>query len=71
MKDDASNTDDLDVDQLYAYAEEVFGNKENAQEWMRCEVIALGGVRPIDRMSTPEGRKWVRDVLAKINEGFP
>lgn len=71
MNDDASNTDDWDADQLFAFAEEIFGNKEKAQEWMRGEIVALRNARPIDLMTTPEGRKWVRDVLAKIDEGFP
>lgn len=70
MADDVSNSDDWDVGQLFVFAEEVFANKEKAQEWMRCEIIALGSARPIDLMTTSEGRKWVRDVLEKINEGF-
>ncbi|MFO6419098.1 antitoxin Xre/MbcA/ParS toxin-binding domain-containing protein [Hylemonella sp. W303a] len=71
MKDFSGTCDGWDVDQLFAFAEEVFGTKEKSQEWMRTVVVALGNTRPIDLMSTPEGRKWVRDVLDKIQEGFP
>lgn len=71
MENDARSTDDWDVDQLFAFAEEVFGNKEKSLEWMRLEIVALRNARPIDLMSTPEGRTQVRDVLDKIQEGFP
>jgi putative toxin-antitoxin system antitoxin component (TIGR02293 family) len=71
MKELSGERHDWDVDQLFAFAEEVFGNKKKSQEWMRTEVVALGSTRPVDMMSTPEGRKWVRDVLEKIQEGFP
>lgn len=71
MKEVSGDRDDSDVDQLFVFAEEVFGSKEKSQEWMRTEVVALRSARPIDMMSTPEGRKWVRDVLEKIQEGFP
>lgn len=69
MKDAANSPDDWNVDQLFDFAEEVFGSREKAQEWMRFEVVALGNARPIDLMTTPEGRKWVRDVLEKIDDG--
>lgn len=71
MKELSGERDDWDVDQLFSFAEEVFGTKEKSQEWMRCEVVALRNAKPIDMMSTPEGRKWVRDILEKIQEGFP
>lgn len=71
MKEVSGKHDAWDVDQIFAFAEEVFGTKEQSQEWMRTEVVAMKCARPIDMMSTPEGRKWVREVLEKIQEGFP
>lgn len=71
MKELSGVRDDWDVDQLFSFAEEVFGSEQKSQEWMRTEVIALRSAKPIDMVSTPEGRKWVRDVLEKIQEGFP
>jgi uncharacterized protein (DUF2384 family) len=71
MADDVSNGDDWYVDQLFAFAEKVFASKEKAEEWMRTKIVALRNARPINLLATPEGRKWVGDVQAKIDEGFP
>lgn len=71
MKELSGERDDWDVAQLFAFAAKIFGSKLKTEEWMHTEVIALRGARPIDMMSTPDGRKWVRDVLEKIQEGFP
>ncbi len=59
----------LDALDVLRYAMEVFDDAAIAREWMHCEVPALSGSRPADLLDTFRGRKWVRDVLGKIEYG--
>lgn len=59
----------LDTLRTTAAAEAVWGGKESAQQWLHEPVPALGNEVPIDLMDTFEGRKWVREVLRKIETG--
>lgn len=40
-----------------------------AEQWMRSEVPALGDETPISLLDTHEGRKWVGEVLSKVETG--
>lgn len=46
MKELFGKRDAWDVDQIFAFAEEVLGSKEKSQEWMRTEVFALKSAAP-------------------------
>ena len=59
----------LDMIRLYRQAIEVFGNKELAIEWIKSPVPALSGDTPESLLDTFTGRKWVSDVLRKIEYG--
>lgn len=59
----------LDTLSVLRYATKVFEDAEIAREWMRCEVPALSGSRPVDLLDTFIGRKLVREVLGKIEHG--
>ncbi len=59
----------LDMIQLYRQAIEVFGSKEMAIEWIKSPVSALSGDTPESLLDTFTGRKWVSDVLRKIEYG--
>lgn len=40
-----------------------------AKQWMRSGVPALGDESPVSLLDTHEGRRWVMDVLQKIEGG--
>ena len=62
----------LDVLRVVAGAVAVFGTLGLADEWLRTEIGALGGQRPIDLCDTFEGRGLVRAVIRRIEYGeFP
>ena len=59
----------LDMIRLYGQAIDVFGSKEIAIEWIKSPVPALSGDIPESLLDTFTGRKWVSDVLRKIEYG--
>jgi len=48
---------------------EVFSNEAKADRWLRCEIPALQFKRPIDLISTKEGRDAVEAELVRIESG--
>jgi putative toxin-antitoxin system antitoxin component (TIGR02293 family) len=59
----------LDTIRLYDKAARVFGSMEQAKEWIKSPIPALSGEKPEDLFDTFEGRKWVAQVLGKIEYG--
>lgn len=59
----------LDALDVLRYAIQVFESDELAREWLKCEVPALSGSRPVDLLDTFKGREVVRQVLGKIEYG--
>jgi len=59
----------LDAVRLLSQAVDVWESREMAIEWLNSPVAALGGERPINLFDTFEGRRWVSQVLNKIEHG--
>lgn len=59
----------LDVICLYVKTSEIFGSKESAIAWLNSSIEALDGHSPIDISDTFEGRRWIRELLDKIECG--
>jgi putative toxin-antitoxin system antitoxin component (TIGR02293 family) len=59
----------LDTYRVFAFAAEVFGHDENAQEWMDTKIPALGDQSPVSLCDTFEGREMVLAALRKIQTG--
>ena len=59
----------LDIIRLYNQAVHVFGDMEKTKEWIKTSVPALAGEKPEALLDTFEGRKWVSQVLRKIEYG--
>ncbi len=49
---------------------EVFGTKEQAENWMKSPNLALGGKTPASLVIEPKGLKMVEDVLKRIEYGI-
>lgn len=54
---------------LLTRAEDVFGGRDAALDWMRSEQMALDGQRPIDLLDTFIGAALVDRVLRQIDYG--
>ncbi len=54
---------------LTEFAEEVFGDKEKAHNWLRRANRSLRNRKPLELLKTAFGRKIVEDVLSRIAYG--
>lgn len=54
---------------IQALAEDVLGDADKAQRWLRQPLGELGGVAPLDLAQTESGARVVEQVLAKIDWG--
>ena len=59
----------LDTVRVIDLAVQVWESQELALEWLNAPVVALGGEYPRNLFDTFEGRRWVSQVLNKIEHG--
>jgi len=50
-------------------AEEVFGDVDKANAWLRADLPILNGRSPLDVASTNSGAHLIEQILAKIDWG--
>lgn len=48
---------------------DVFGDEENARQWLRSPILALGNATPASLLDTDIGAQEVLDVLTRIEHG--
>ena len=60
----------LRLERIAEHAERVFGSGEKAQRWLRSEIIALEGARPIDLLQSETGAHIVEEELIRIDFGM-
>jgi putative toxin-antitoxin system antitoxin component (TIGR02293 family) len=60
----------LRLQRISDMADRVFGNHEKAQRWLRSEIIALDGARPIDLLASETGANVVFEELIRIDYGM-
>lgn len=60
----------LRLERIAEHADRVFGSHEKAQRWLRSEIIALDGARPIDLLETETGAHVVFEELIRIDYGM-
>ena len=60
----------LRLERISQHADRVFGNHEKAQRWLRSEIIALDGARPIDLLASETGANVVFEELIRIDYGM-
>lgn len=59
----------LDALRVFFEAVRLWGDLDRAREWLNSPLPALDGDRPVDLFDTFEGRRWVSQVLRKIEHG--
>ncbi|RUT95492.1 DUF2384 domain-containing protein [Mesorhizobium sp. USDA-HM6] len=60
----------LRLERIAEHADRVFGSHDKAQRWLRSEIIALDGARPIDLLQTETGAHVVFEELVRIDFGM-
>jgi putative toxin-antitoxin system antitoxin component (TIGR02293 family) len=55
--------------ELLAKAIEIFGSKQEAEEWLQRPAMGLDDRRPIELLETPAGVKLVEDFLTRLEYG--
>ncbi len=58
------------VARVLAAAEEVFGSREKAHQWLRRPTSGLAGEAPLDLLDTEEGAREVEIILGRIAHGI-
>jgi len=59
----------LRIARVAARAEEVFGNRNQAVDWLRTANRSLGGRQPFELVGTDAGAELVVDVLGRLEYG--
>ena len=60
----------LRVARVLAVAEETFGGRRKAGDWLRRPTEPLSGERPLDLLDTGEGARLIETLLARIAHGI-
>ena len=59
----------LDTFRVTAEAIRIWEDQDLALQWLNTPIAALAGDRPVELFDTFDGRKWVSEVLRKIEYG--
>ena len=59
----------LDIFRVTGDAIRIWGDQDLALQWLNTGIPALAGDKPVDLFDTFDGRKWVSEVLRKIELG--
>lgn len=59
----------LDTLRVFRDCQAVWGSPAMSQQWLNSPVPALGGAHPMTLFDTYAGRRWVQQVLRKIESG--
>lgn len=59
----------IEIAQVISKCLDIFGTKENMQQWLHSSVIALGGKKPIDLLDTSFGIRIIFTVLNRLEHG--
>lgn len=51
------------------HAEEVFGSRANARDWLSRPALALEQRRPVELLDSEEGRKVLSNLLTQLEYG--
>lgn len=54
----------------YSKATEIFGNKDSAVKWLKMPNNILGGITPVQAMSSRFGAEEVMDILGRMEYGI-
>ncbi len=59
----------LEIADIYSFGSAVFAQKEKLQQWMNTQLLAIGNKRPVELLSSSYGRRYIRQLLGRIEHG--
>jgi putative toxin-antitoxin system antitoxin component (TIGR02293 family) len=59
----------IQITKVFARAVEVFGTPQNAAQWLKSPILALGSVPPMEMLDTSTGVELVTAILGRIEYG--
>ena len=60
----------LELNRLFRFGEEVFGDPAMFRKWLRHKIIALGDIEPVSLLDNSFGIDIVRTELGRIEHGI-
>ena len=60
----------LQLVHLYKRGEHVFGSSDNFGRWLRSNIVALEGKKPIEFLDTPFGFQLIDEIMGRIEYGI-
>ena len=60
----------IEIAKLQLKGKEIFGSKENFEQWMNSKIVALGGIKPIELLDSSFGIDLLMDELGRIEHGI-
>ena len=59
----------LEIADIYSFGVSVFEKKDKFQKWVNTENLSLGNKKPIEFLSSSYGRKYIKQLLGRIEYG--
>ena len=59
----------LEIADIYAFGSIVFEQKGKLQQWMNTQILAIGNKKPVELLSSSYGRRYIRQLLGRIEHG--
>ncbi len=59
----------LEIADIYSFGISVFEDKEKLQQWINTELLALANKKPVELLSSSYGRRYIRQLLGRIEHG--
>jgi len=60
----------IEIAKLQKKGKELFGSKENFEQWMSSNIVAIGGIKPIELLDSSFGIDLLMDELGRIEHGI-
>ncbi len=58
-----------DPDGIFILADQIFGSRHDTDKWMVLWIWGRAGIRPVDKLGTPEGVEEIRGFLHALQRG--
>lgn len=59
----------IELNNLYSYGNEVFGDASKFKQWIESPIMALGNLKPKEFLDTSLGIRMLKNILSRIEYG--
>jgi len=60
----------IEIAKLQKKGKEIFGSKENFEQWLTSNIVAIGGIKPVELLDSSFGIDLLMDELGRIEHGI-